>query len=146
MLYRTRNPYFRMVDRLLHDARPVLGNRSEFANLPIGLALDVEESAAGYLLRANLPGVKLDDIKVSIHEDVLTISGETASEPQSEDSKWLIRERRAGKFSRSLRFPGIVDGDAVSASLEDGVLLINLPKAEAHTPRQIPVNVTGSAG
>ena len=145
MLYRTRNPYFRMVDRLLHDARPLLGDRSEFANLPFGLALDVEESADGYTLRANLPGVKLADIKVSIHEDVLTISGETISEPHSEDSKWLIRERRAGKFSRSLRFPSIVDGDSVSASLEDGVLVISLPKAEAHTPRQIPVNVIGSA-
>ncbi len=145
MLYRTRNPYFRMVDRLLHDARPLLGDRSEFANLPFGLALDAEESADGYTLRANLPGVKLADINVSIHEDVLTISGETIGEPHSEDSKWLIRERRAGKFSRSLRFPSIVDGDSVSASLEDGVLVISLPKAEAHTPRQIPVNVIGSA-
>ncbi len=145
MLYRTRNPYFRMVDRLLHDARPLLGDRSEFANLPVGLALDVEETAAGYTLRANLPGVKLADISVSIHEDVLTISGETVSEALGEDSKLLIRERRAGKFSRSLRFPGIVDGDAVSASLEDGVLTISLPKAEAHTPRQIPVSVTGGA-
>ncbi|MCY4464050.1 MAG: Hsp20/alpha crystallin family protein [Chloroflexi bacterium] len=145
MFYRTRNPYFRMVDRLLQDARPLLGDRSEFANLPLGLALDVEEAADGYTLRANLPGVKLDDINVSIHEDVLTINGETASEQHSEDSKLLIRERRAGKFSRSLRFPGIIEGDAVSASFEDGVLTISLPKAEAHTPRQIPVNVTGSA-
>ncbi|MCY4146949.1 MAG: Hsp20/alpha crystallin family protein [Chloroflexi bacterium] len=145
MLYRTRNPYFRMVDRLMQDARPYLGVRSEFANLPLGLALDVEETALDYTLRANLPGVKLDDIDVSIHEDVLTISGETTSAPQSEDGKWLIRERRAGKFSRSLRFPGIVDGDAVSASLEDGVLIISLPKAQAHTPRQIPVSAMGSA-
>ena len=75
-----RSPYFRIVDSLLNDARPLLAGRSEFDSRHFGPALDVEESDAGYVVRANLPGVKLEDISVNIHEDVLTISGETNQE------------------------------------------------------------------
>lgn len=142
MMIRTRNPYFRLVDDLLSDA---FGSSGQFEARGFGLALDVEESQEAYIVRANLPGVSLDDISVNIHEDVLTIAGETASEDRSEDSRLLIRERRSGKFSRSLRFPTVVNGEAVEASFEDGVLSITLPKAEHVKPRQIPVTVSGNA-
>lgn len=144
MIYRTRNPWFRSIDSLLHDARPLLEGRSEFANPRFAPALDVEESADGFTVRADIPGVKLEDISVNLHEDVLTISGETASERSADEGRLVIRERRAGKFSRSLRFPATVNGEAVSASFDDGVLVISLPKAEAHTPRAIPVNVAAA--
>ena len=141
MMIRTRNPYFRLVDDLLNDARPWLTNGGESEARGLSLALDVEENADAYIVRANLPGVKLDDINVNIHEDVLTISAETAAENLDENSKVLIRERRFGTFSRSLRFPTIVNGDAVEAGFENGVLNITLPKAEHVKPRQIPVKV-----
>ena len=137
MMIRTRNPYFRLVDDLLNDSRPWLGSEAR----DHGLALDVEENPQAYTVRANLPGIQLDDISVNIHEDVLTIAGETAAEDRDEDSKLLIRERRLGKFSRSLRFPTIVNGDAVEANFENGVLSITLPKADHVKPRQIPVKV-----
>ncbi len=137
-MIRTRNPYFRLVDDLLHDTRPWLTSGHSEAR-GFGPALDVEETADAYIVRANLPGVSQDDIRVNIHDDVLTISAETASEASNEDSKVLLRERRFGKFSRSLRFPTNVDGDAVAASYENGVLSITLPKAEHLKPRQIPV-------
>lgn len=137
-MIRTRNPYFRLVDDLLNDARPWLTSGHSEAR-GFGPALDVEETADAYIVRANLPGVSQDDINVNIHDDVLTISAETASEASNEDSKLLIRERRFGKFSRSLRFSTNVDGDAVAASYENGVLSITLPKAEHLKPRQIPV-------
>ena len=140
MMIRTRNPYFRLVDDLLNDSRPWLGSGATEAR-DHGLALDVEETAHDYTVRANLPGIELDDISVNIHEDVLTIAGETAAENRAEDSKLLIRERRLGKFSRSLRFPTIVNGDAVEASFKSGVLSITLPKADHVKPRQIPVKV-----
>ena len=60
------------------------------------------------------------------------------------DSRLLIRERRSGKFSRSLRFPAVVNGEAVEANIEDGVLSITLPKADHVKPRQIPVNIVGA--
>ncbi|MDE2749960.1 MAG: Hsp20/alpha crystallin family protein [Chloroflexota bacterium] len=140
MMIRTRNPYFRLVDDLLNDARPWLtGGESEARGF--GPAVDVEENADAYIVQANLPGINQDSISVNIHEDVLTISAETAAENRDETSKMLIRERRFGKFSRSLRFPTIVDGDAVEAGFENGVLSITLPKASQVKPRQIPVKV-----
>ncbi len=142
MMIRTRNPYFRLVDDLLNDARPWLISGGESEARGFGLALDVEENADVYIVRANLPGISQDAISVNIHEDVLTISAETAAENRDENGKVLIRERRFGKFSRSLRFPTNVDGDAVAASYENGVLSITLPKAEHVKPRQIPVNVS----
>jgi len=140
-MIRTRNPYFRLVDDLLNDARPWLTSGGASEARGFGLALDVEENADAYIVRANLPGISQDDISVNIHEDVLSISAETAAENRDETSKMLIRERRFGKLSRSLRFPSNVDGDAVQASYENGVLSITLPKAEHVKPRQIPVNV-----
>ncbi len=138
-MIRTRSPYFRLVDDLLNEARPWLTHGGEFGTR--SLALDVEEIAEAYIVRANLPGIEQEDISVNIHEDVLTISGESAAENRAEDSKVLIRERRFGKFSRSLRFPAAVNGDAVEASFENGVLSISLPKAEHVKPRQIPVTI-----
>ena len=143
MMIRTRNPYFRLVDDLLNDARPWLANEGEVAGPGFSLALDVEENAEAYIVRANLPGINQDNIAVNIHDDTLTISAETAAENRDENSKMLIRERRFGKFSRSLRFPTIVNGDAVEARFENGVLNITLPKADHVKPRQIPVNVVG---
>ncbi len=139
MMIRTRRPYFRLVDDLLSDA---FGSGGQFEARGFGLALDVEESQEAYIVRANLPGVPLADISVNIHEDVLTIAGETASDERGEDSRLLIRERRSGKFSRSLRFPTVVNGEAIEASFVDGVLSITLPKAEHVKPRQIPVRVS----
>ena len=144
MMIRTRNPYFRLVDDLLNDTRPWLGSGGQTEARGFGLAVDVEENQDAYIVRANLPGIQLDDISVNVHEDVLTISGETTAENRAEDSRVLIRERRSGKFSRSLRFPTIVNGEAVEASFENGVLSVSLPKAEHVKPRQIPVNVSAN--
>ena len=141
MMIRTRSPYFRLFDDLLNDARPWLTSGGGSEARGFSLALDVEETADAYIVRANLPGINQDDISVNIHEDILTVSAETAAENREETSKMLIRERRFGKFSRSLRFPTLVDGDAVEASYENGVLSITLPKAEHVKPREIPVNV-----
>ena len=144
MMIRSRNPYFRLVDDLLNDSRPWFGNGGA-EDRDFGLALDVEENPQAYIVRANVPGISQDDISVNIHEDVLTITGESAAENLAEDSKVLIRERRFGKFSRSLRFPTIVNGEAVAANFEHGVLSITLPKADHVKPRQIPVTVSAKA-
>ena len=142
MIIRTRSPYFRLMDDLLHEARPWLSGGEHGKRMP---AIDVDETASAYSVRANLPGFAQDEISVNIHDDVLTIAGESAAETASEGSRALIRERRQGKFSRSLRFPVAVDGEAVAACFEDGVLSISLPKADHVQPRQIPVTVSGAS-
>ena len=142
MIVRTRNPHFRLFDELLHDARPWLA-RGEFGSR--APALDVDETQSAYSVRAELPGYAQEDISVNLHDDVLTVAGETQAEERAEDSRALIRERRQGKFSRSLRFANAVDADAVEATFENGVLSITLPKADHIQPRQIPVTALSQA-
>lgn len=144
MLIRTRNPYFRLIDDIFGDHRPLLGAENEFDGRSFGLPLDVEESEDRYVIRADLPGVSLEDISVNIHDDLLTISAESTSESNDESKRVLVRERRVGKFRRSLRFPIPVNGDAVEAGFENGVLSVAVPKAEDAKPRQIPVTVSGA--
>ncbi len=143
MLIRTRSPYLRLIDDIFGDQRPLLGTASEFSNASFGLALDVEENEDSYVIRADLPGVSLEDISVNIHDDLLTISAESASEAKDESPRVLMRERRLGKFRRSLRFPVPVKGEGVQAGYENGVLSVAVPKAENAKPRQIPVTVNG---
>jgi HSP20 family protein len=141
MIIRTnKHPYRQIVNDLLEDNRRRMGIANEFENKAFGLAIDVDESDDGYTVRANLPGVNLDDINVHIHDDVLSISAEVNAETQDDNTRALVRERRNGKFTRSLRFPAPVSGDAISASFNNGVLNISVPKAEEAKPRHIPVN------
>lgn len=144
MLIRTRSPYLRLIDDIFGDQRPLLGTANEFGNASFGLALNVEENEDSYVIRADLPGVSLEDISVNIHDDLLTISAESASEAKDESQRVLIRERRLGKFRRSLRFPVPVKGEGVQAGYENGILSVAVPKAENAKPRQIPVTVSGA--
>ena len=107
------------------------------------LALDVNETDKGYTVVANLPGVNADHVNVNLHDGVLTISAETAEEETKEEGRVLIRERRAGKFSRSINLPQPVDADNVEAQFENGVLTLDLPKVPEVQPRQIPVRARG---
>ena len=138
MIIRTRNPYLRLMDDLFREPFPW---RNEFTSLA---ALDVDETDEHYIVRADVPGISHEGISVNIHDDVLSVSAEAEAADSDDQSRALMRERRSRKFSRSLRFPVPVDGDAVEASLEHGVLNITVPKAQQHQPRQIPVSVNAS--
>lgn len=109
-----------------------------------GIALDVIENESGYEVIASVPGMKADDIDVTINDGVLTIKGETylVREEDSEEGQPVrvhLRERRFGSFARSLRLPTDVDFDKVAAHHEDGVLTLSLPKSEAAKPRKIEI-------
>ena len=149
MLIRTRNPYNRLFHDLFGEFRPIVGANNEFGTAGHGLPIDVEENDESYIVRADLPGRSEEAISVNIHDDVLSISAETAVENSDENGRVLIRERRVGKFSRSLRFPVPVNGEAsiqaAPATYDNGVLTITLPKAEHVKPRQIPVTVNSGA-
>lgn len=139
-----KHPYTQFVNELLEEKRRQAGQANEFENKATGLALDIDENENHYTVYANLPGVNLDDINVNIHDDVLTISAETSPAEYGENTRVLVRERRTGKYSRSLRFPVAVNGDAIEASFDNGVLSIIVPKAEEAKPRHIPVTTVGS--
>lgn len=105
-------------------------------------AMDVVERDNEYLVKTEMPGVKKEDIQVSMENGVLTISAETKSEEKEEKEGRLIRqERRYGKYIRSLRLGTEIDSAQVKAAYKDGVLELTLPKAEAVKPKKIAVDV-----
>ena len=105
-------------------------------------AMDIREREDGYVVRTDMPGVKKEDIQITLENGVLTITAETKSEKETkEDGHVLRQERRYGKYVRSLRMGTQVDGDRLKASYKDGVLELILPKAEAAKPRKITVDV-----
>lgn len=105
-------------------------------------ALDVRERADDFLIAAELPGVKKEDIDITLENGVLTISAESKTDNETKEGERLVRqERRYGKYSRSLRLGTQVNEKAIKASYKDGVLELILPKAEEVKPKKITVNV-----
>jgi HSP20 family protein len=103
-------------------------------------ALDVQEDKDNYTIRVELPGMKREEIEVSIQNDALVISGERRAETVSEGTEVHRQERFYGKFSRVLTLPTAVAGDKVKAAYKDGILDVTLPKVEEAKPRQIAVS------
>jgi HSP20 family protein len=102
-------------------------------------AIDVYEDTDHLLVRAELPGMKKEDIQISLHENVLTLSGERRNQKKYEGSETSREERSFGRFARSISVQKQVDASRVKASYKDGVLTVSLPKAESAKPRQIEV-------
>lgn len=101
--------------------------------------VNVAEDKDSYQVRAELPGLRAEDMDISVTGKNLAITGERKILPETKEAKYHRREREAGKFSRVLALPGEVDNDKVEARLTDGILTVVLPKAEAAKPRQISV-------
>lgn len=108
----------------------------------LALPLDVHETETAYHVVAALPGVLSDTVNVSLHDGVLTISGELPQPSCPENARALLLERTYGKFSRSVRLPEPVVADQIEATLDNGLLNLNLPKSPEAQPKQIPVRVS----
>ena len=104
-------------------------------------AVDLLESKDAYLIRAELPGMQRDEIKVEVKDGNLVLSGATKSEKPAEGVEYRHVERIAAKFSRSFALPETARPDAIEASYKDGILEIRVPKAEEAKPRQIAISV-----
>ncbi len=103
--------------------------------------MDVEETDDAFLISAELPGMKKDDIKITFQDNILTISGEKKMEEKRDEKNFHRMERSYGKFSRSIGIPAGVKLDKIDAEYEKGVLHITIPKAEESKPRKIEVKV-----
>src|SRR5436190_1044099 len=99
-------------------------------------AMDLVEESDHYVLRADLPGLNEDDVKVELEDNVLTISGERRSEHEYKKESYYRIERASGNFSRSLTLPEGVDPDSVNANFDKGVLEVSIPKPEQRKPRR----------
>ncbi len=102
-------------------------------------AIDLSETKDGYLLKAELPGVAKEDVKITLTEDVLTLTGEKKYEKESKDHNVHRSERVYGTFTRSFRLPGPVASDKVKAEYKDGVLTLSVPTTENARPREIQI-------
>jgi len=104
-------------------------------------AADVVEDKDHLKIAMELPGVRPEDVKVSVENHLLTIRGEKKQESEEKGERWHRYERSYGSFERSFTLPSTVDADRVQATAENGVLTLVLPKSERAKPREIPVKV-----
>ena len=102
-------------------------------------AVEVSENAQGYAITVEIPGGKKDDVVVDCHDGVLTIKGEKKSEREEKDEHRHFVERRYGSFSRLFRLPDDAASDRVAANFKDGVLTIEIPRAEEKKPTVINI-------
>jgi HSP20 family protein len=103
------------------------------------LPLDVSETENDFVIKASVPGVKPEDVQITVQGDTLTIRGQSKSEEEKKGECWHLRERRFGAFQRSLTLGAPVIADKAQAHYEHGVLTLTLPKAEEAKPRQIKI-------
>jgi HSP20 family protein len=103
--------------------------------------MDLVEEGDHFVLRADLPGVKEEDVKVELDDNVLMISGERKSEHEDRREGYYRLERAAGSFSRSLTLPEGVEPDSIQAQFGNGVLTVRIPKPEERKPRRVAINV-----
>ena len=106
-------------------------------------ALDISEQKDAYVVSVELPGIKPEDLNITLEEGLLTLSGERHFTQESSDQQYHRVERRYGSFRRSITLPSQVQADAIEAHFEDGVLTVRVPKAEEARPRKIQVQLGG---
>ncbi|AOU90868.1 Hsp20/alpha crystallin family protein [Legionella anisa] len=132
----SHNPFLRLqneVDRVFSEfndffspSRFNLG----FDNLNLAPSMDVVEDKDHYSIQLEMPGMDEKDIKVSLADNVLTITGEKSTSKKNEDKKFLSREISYGKYERSISLPATVDVDKAKATFKKGMLWVELPKKE----------------
>jgi len=131
-VFRTRGEIDRVFDRFF--TRGTMG--------PWAPAVDVRETADSIEVVAELPGLRLEDVEVSIENNLLTIAGEKKQEVTegNPEAEYHLVERRCGRFERSFTLPRTVDAAKISARFEHGLLTVTLPKAEAAKPRRVEIH------
>ena len=131
------------MDRLFEDSfvRP-RGAWSAAAAEGSPLALDVSTTTDALVIEAALPGVRPDDVEITVEEGTLTIRGQSRTEREDREGGYLVQEIRRGEFSRSVSLPAGLEPDKAEATFQDGILTLRVPRAEQVKPRQIRINPT----
>ena len=138
---------FREFENLTSRLNRVLGMELKPMTVPEGAfadwapAMDVEETENEYLVKADLPDVKKEDVKVTVENGILAVEGERRMEKEEKGKKFHRIERSYGKFVRRMAMPTDVDTQQVTAAVKDGVLNVHLPKSPAAKPRLVDVKV-----
>jgi HSP20 family protein len=131
------------MDQLFSSLTPEAGERSngyEFANLPV----DIRQTDEAFIIEASVPGFPPEDVEVTFDDGVLTIKGTRRGESEEKKGNFVRRERRLASVFRQVGLPAEVRADEIKAAFDNGVLRINIPRAQKAQPKRIPV--TGAAG
>lgn len=134
------------MDRLFEDSW--VSNRA-WGNLPaawIEPSLDVYETKDTVVVQATVPGLKPEEVEITVQGDYLAISGQSQSEQQTQEKNYLRRETRSGAFSRTIELPAGLQNDKAEAAFENGVLTVTFPKAEQVKAKKIQVKPAESNG
>ena len=139
-------PFFRQswpdLERLRQDMdRMIKRTTADQSGSQVFPPLNIYEDNDAVFVTAEVAGVVQENIDISVEGETLTISGERQSLPREEKSSYHRREIKTGKFSRAVALPTKINLEGVSATLQDGILAISLPKAEEVKPKKIAVNV-----
>jgi HSP20 family protein len=127
------------MNRLFEDSFVRPGMLMRNAPDSMGVPIDLRETEDQYVLQASLPGVKPEDIDVTIENNQLRIQGQIRQEEEKKGERYHLRERRFGQFQRALALPATIQADQVSCEFHDGTLTLTLPKAEEARPRRIQI-------
>ncbi len=126
----------RMMDRLIDES---LTGDGEESRIEWTLPLDVIEEDKEFIVKASLPGIKMEDIDVVFNKGALTIKGSTGEEKEKTEGQYHLRERRIGSFSRTVTLPSTIKAESIAAEFKDGILMLRLPKSEQDSPKRITI-------
>jgi len=132
-----REPFYAM-DKMLSRFPAFFGPRfgsGEYLDFDWWPQVDVSETETEYLIRAALPGVKKEDVRVTYEDGMLTLSGERRKEAEHKGEKFYRVESVYGKFSRTFELPDAIDAAAISAEANEGVLTVHVPRTKAETKK-----------
>jgi HSP20 family protein len=142
---RELNTMRRTIDRLFDDR--VFGREAllepfefDFAGFP----LDIYEEGENLVVKASIPGLKPEDLKVEVRDDILTITGETKEDKEEKERNYHLREHRATRYERSVMLPNAVKIDKAEAVFENGKLILTLPRSGEVKAKSIPVKASKS--
>jgi HSP20 family protein len=145
------NPFWELdtmrnrLDRLFEDRFP---NMFDSRQQSMNLAIDVREVGNGFEIEASLPGFKADDVEVEVNRDIVTLRGkqESSSENRREGQNYIYRERRSGSFFRTIQLPTLLDGAQAHATLDQGVLRVQIPKLNETGGHRLKINPAQGTG
>lgn len=151
MLPNHRHPYRgftgldRFVDRVIRNGPGSYWTWPSIWDDRIRPSLDVYETSDNLVVKATIPGVKPDDITLTLKDGVLVIQGEAEEAGEEKEERYYLRERRSGGFHRAISLPEGLDVKKAEATFEDGVLTVTLPRTEEAKPQEIKVKVKTTA-
>jgi HSP20 family protein len=133
-----RSSMDRFMDRFFADfGRPVEGD--DYAGQTFSPAVDIKETQKEYLVTAEVPGIKKEDIHIEVADNLLTLKGERKFEKEDKNESYHRVERSFGAFTRTFTLPTSVKTEAIEAKFHDGLLSVRIPKAEEKVPKKIEI-------